>query len=89
LGLSAESRSPLWQIAAHGVAFCVAAGIGAFLIYPLHPVVEAETETANEAFGAFLTCVVTIGGVGPAITLVLFWLLRLTRRIRLRTYGAP
>ena len=72
----------LGQIATHGVAFCIAAGVGAFLVYPLYPVFEAQTETANEAFGAFLTCVVTIGGIGPAITLVVFWLLGLVRRIR-------
>lgn len=78
----AESRADLGQIAIHGVAFCIAAGVGAFLVYPLYPVFEAQTETANEAFGAFLTCVVTIGGIGPAITLAVFWLLGLMRRIR-------
>jgi hypothetical protein len=45
------------------------ADVGAFLVYRLYPVFETQTETANKAFGAFLTCVVTIGGIDPAIHL--------------------
>jgi len=29
---------------------------------------------ASDAIGAFLTCVVIAGGVGPAFTLLFFWL---------------
>jgi hypothetical protein len=46
-------------------AFFAAAAIGAMLLYPLCPRFEAQTDTAGEAFGAFLTCCVIAGGIGP------------------------
>jgi hypothetical protein len=65
----------------HMAAFCVAAAVGAILVHPLYPLFEAQTETASEAFGAYLTCIVIAGGVGPGLTLPLFWL---WRRLRVR-----
>jgi hypothetical protein len=56
-----------WHLLAHAAAFCVAAIIGTILLYPLYPRFEAQTDTASEAFGAFLTCCVIAGGVGPLV----------------------
>jgi hypothetical protein len=60
----------------HGLAFGVAAVIGATLVHPLLPVFEARTDTRSEALGAYLTCIVIIAGVGPGLTLCLLWLRR-------------
>ena len=71
-----------WQLLVHAIAFCVAAAIGAVLLYPLYPQFELRTDTAGEAFGAFLTCVVIAGGIGPAFVLIVLWLGQLGRRGR-------
>ena len=66
---------------AHVAAFCVAAAIGAVLVYPSYPRFQAQTDTAGEAFGAFLTCCVIAGGFGPALVMMVSWLAsRLGRR---------
>jgi hypothetical protein len=70
--LTPESPPKRWHLVAHCVAFYVAAGVGGFFVYPAYPRFVAQTETASEAFGAFLTCIVIAGGVGPAITLY-YW----------------
>jgi hypothetical protein len=57
-----------------------AAAIGAILIYPSYPRFQAQTDTAGEAFGAFLTCCTIAGGIGPLLTLCLFGLFRLRGR---------
>ena len=49
----------------HGLAFAIAAIIGAILVHPLLPVFEAQTDTRSEALGAYLTCIVIIAGIGP------------------------
>jgi ABC-type Fe3+ transport system permease subunit len=77
-----------WHLLAHGIAFCVAAAIGAILLYPLYPRFEAQTDTAGEAFGAFLTCCVIAGGFGPMISLFVLWLYGFgarTRRSRIQS----
>ena len=71
-----------WRLLAHVAAFCVAAAIGAVLVYPSYPRFQAQTDTAGEAFGAFLTCCVIAGGFGPLVTLSLFGLFRLSARVR-------
>jgi predicted PurR-regulated permease PerM len=71
-----------WHLLAHATAFFAAAAIGAMLLYPLYPRFEAQTDTASEAFGAFLTCCVIAGGIGPLITLSLFGLYGLAARLR-------
>ena len=71
-----------WHLLAHAVAFCVAAAIGGILIYPSYPRFQAQTDTAGEAFGAFLTCCVIAGGIGPLATLCLFGLFGLCARAR-------
>jgi len=37
----------------HGLAFGIAAIIGAILVHPLLPVFEAQTDTRSEALGAY------------------------------------
>ena len=71
-----------WHLLVHAVAFCLAAAVGAILVYPSYPRFRAQTDTAGEAFGAFLTCCVIAGGIGPFFTLCLFALLRLCARAR-------
>jgi predicted PurR-regulated permease PerM len=71
-----------WHMLAHAIAFCAAAAIGAILLYPLYPRFEAQTDTASEAFGAYLTCIVIAGGMGPLVTLILFGLYGLGARLR-------
>ena len=71
-----------WHLLAHAVAFCAAAAIGGILIYPSYPRFQAQTDTAGEAFGAFLTCCVIAGGIGPLVALGLFGLFRLCARAR-------
>jgi hypothetical protein len=61
---------------------CAAAAIGAILLYPSYPRFEAQTDTASEAFGAYLTCIVIAGGIGPLVTLSLFALYGLGARLR-------
>jgi hypothetical protein len=72
------------ELCVHGLAFGGAAIIGAILIHPLLPVFEAQTDTRSEVLGAYLTCIVIIAGIGPGLSLSLFWLLRkfdITRNI--------
>jgi hypothetical protein len=63
--LSSDAKE-LWI---HGLAFAIAAIIGAILVHPLLPVFEAQTDTRSEALGAYLTCIVIIAGIGPSLTL--------------------
>ena len=71
-----------WHLVAHAAAFCVAAAIGAILIYPSYPRFRTQTDTAGEAFGAFLTCCVIAGGIGPLVALCFFGLFGLCKRAR-------
>ena len=66
-----------WRVLAHAVAFCLAAAIGGFLVYPSYPRFQAQTDTAGEAFGAFLTCCVIAGGMGTLALLCLLGARRL------------
>ena len=70
--LSSQAKE-LWV---HGLAFGFAAIIGAIVVHPLLPAFEAQTDTQSEALGAYLTCIVIIAGIGPGVTLCLFWLLK-------------
>ena len=74
---------------AHAVAFCVAAAIGGILVYPSYPRFQAQTDTAGEAFGAFLTCVVIAGGFGPMTLLCLSGAYRLGMRIQRKIRSVP
>jgi hypothetical protein len=70
-----------WLLAAHVVAFCAAAAIGGILAYPSYPRFRAETDTAGEAFGAFLTCCVIAGGIGSLSVLSLSGAYRFAMRM--------
>jgi glycerol uptake facilitator-like aquaporin len=78
-----------WRVLAHVVAFCAAAAIGGFLVYPSYPQFQAETETAGEAFSAFLTCCVIAGGFGPMALLCLSGAYRLVMRMQRKTRRVP
>jgi hypothetical protein len=69
-----------WHLIAHGVAFCAAMGIAAIILFPYYPKIQDRTDTASDAFGAFLTLCVIFGGLGPLVTLGLFAAQRLVRR---------
>ena len=84
-----EEHINWWRVLAHVVAFCVAAAIGGFLVYPSYPRFVAQTDTAGEAFGAFLTCCVIAGGIGPLTVLCLIGTHRLAERGLKQRHRAP
>jgi predicted PurR-regulated permease PerM len=55
-------------------------GIAAIILLPYYAKIQDRTDTASDAFGAFLTLCVIFGGLGPLVTLVLFAAQRLFRR---------
>ena len=65
---------------AHGIAFCAAMGVAAIILLPYYPEIQDRTDTAGDAFGAFLTLCVIFGGLGPVVTLAFFAGQRLVRR---------
>jgi hypothetical protein len=69
-----------WHLIAHGIAFCAGVGIAAIILLPYYPQIQDRTDTAGDAFGAFLTLCVIFGGLGPLITLAFFSVQRLVRR---------
>ena len=69
------------ELAAHGAAFCVAAGIGAIILYPYYWFFEANTENATIALEAYLASCFVVGGVDSVITWLFFWLRRRQTRI--------
>jgi hypothetical protein len=69
-----------WHLIAHGIAFCAAMGVAAIILLPYYPKIQDRTDTAGDAFGAFLTLCVIFGGLGPLVTLALFAAQRLVRR---------
>jgi hypothetical protein len=76
------SRNVYRELIIHGAAFLVAAALGAILIYPYYGIFEHDTDSASAAREAFLAASVIAGGLGPATTLSLFWLVQLLRRQR-------
>jgi hypothetical protein len=62
------------ELVVHGVALCVAAGIAAIILYRYYWFFVANTESASIAFEAYLASCFVMGGVGPVITWVFFWL---------------
>jgi hypothetical protein len=62
------------------VAFCIAAAIGAIGLRPYYGIFEHDTDTPSAARDAYLTAVALIGSAGPAVSLLLLWLVRLIRR---------
>jgi hypothetical protein len=69
-----SERHIVRELVVHGVAYLVAAGVGAIIFSRYYWFFERKTGSPSEARDAFLTCIVVAGGVGPAITLLFFWL---------------
>jgi hypothetical protein len=63
------------ELIVHGVALCVATGIAAIVLYRYYWFFVANTESASGAFEAYLGSCFVVGGVGPAVTWLLYWLL--------------
>jgi len=76
----ASERHIIRELAVHGAAFCVAAAIGAVILRRYYAIFEHDTDSPGAAREAFLMCVVIAGGVGPAISLLLFAVARSMRR---------
>jgi hypothetical protein len=49
--------------------FAAATAIAALLLYPYYPKMQDRTDSAGDAFGAFLTLCLIFGGLGPVVTL--------------------
>jgi hypothetical protein len=60
-----DDRVTWWHLIAHAAAFCAATVIAAVVFYPYYPELRYRTDSAGEAFGAFLTLCVIFGGLGP------------------------
>ena len=70
-----------WRhLIAHGIAFCAAMGIAAIILLPYYPKIQDRTDTASDAFGAFIPLCVIFGGLGPLLTPAFFAAQRLVRR---------
>jgi hypothetical protein len=70
------------ELVAHGIAFFLMAILGAMILWRFYWFFEGNTETPAAAREAFLASVVVVGGVGPAITMGLYWLHARMRRPR-------
>jgi hypothetical protein len=81
-GACGDDHVNWWHLIAHGIAFCAASIIAAIIFYPYYPKIRYQTDSASEAFGAFLTLCVIFGGFGPLITLLFFAIQRLAKKRR-------
>jgi hypothetical protein len=77
-----SERHIVRELVVHGIAYCVAAGVGAIISYRYYWFFERETGSPSEARDAFLTCIAVVGSVGPATTLLCFWLRKMIRPSR-------
>jgi hypothetical protein len=71
--MATSEHHAIRELAIHGVMFCVAAGIGAIILYQYYWVFERYTGSPGEARDAFLTCIVIAGPTGTAMTLLFSW----------------
>lgn len=55
-------------------------GVATIILFPYYPKIQDRTDTAGDAFGAFLTLCVIFGGLGPLVTLAFFVGQRMVRR---------
>jgi hypothetical protein len=62
------------ELLAHGIAFFLAAVMGAIILGRFYWFFEWNTESPSAAREAFLASVIVVGGFGPAITMAFFWL---------------
>jgi hypothetical protein len=68
------------ELIIHGIAFVVAAIIGATILWRFYWFFEWNTDSPSAAREAFLASVVVCGGVGPGITMAFLWLRARMRR---------
>jgi hypothetical protein len=68
------------ELIIHGIAFVVAAIIGATILWCFYWFFEWNTDSPSAAREAFLASVVVCGGVGPGITMAFLWLRARMRR---------
>ena len=80
--METSERHIIRELVIHGVAYCVAAGLGAIIFARHYWLFEQYTGNPSEAQDAFLTCAVVAGSIGPATTLLLFWAYKLIRPSR-------
>jgi hypothetical protein len=78
--VASEHHIHVRELVIHGVAYGIAAGIAAIILYRNYWFIEAYTGDASEARDAFLTCVAVAGGFGPAVTSLFLWLRGIGRR---------
>jgi hypothetical protein len=71
-----SERHVIRELIVHGVALCVAAGIAAIMLHRYYWFFVANTENAGIAVEAYLASCFVLGGVGPVITALFFWLRR-------------
>jgi hypothetical protein len=77
-----SERHIVRELVVHGIAYFVAAGIGAIIFSHYYWFFERQTGSPSEARDAFLTCIAVVGAAGPAITLLFFWLHKMIRPSR-------
>jgi uncharacterized membrane protein len=70
------------ELLIHGVAYCLAAAVGAVILWRFYWFFEWNTETPGSARSAYLSSVVVVGGIGPGVTMMLLWLRGLISRPR-------
>lgn len=75
-----SERQIIRELIVHGIAFCVAAAIGAAVLYRYYAIFEHDTDSASDAREAYLMCIVIAGGIGPAVMLMVYWLLKIAGR---------
>jgi hypothetical protein len=68
------------ELVVHGIAFFVAAVVGAIILWRVYWFFEWNTDSPSAAREAFLASVVVCGGIGPGITMAFFWLRARMRR---------
>jgi len=62
------------ELLVHGVAFVVAATLSAIVLRHFYWFFEGNTDDPSGAREAFLASVIVVGGLGPAVTMLFFWL---------------
>jgi hypothetical protein len=65
------------ELLIHAVAFLLAAAVGAVILWHYYWFLEWNTDDAAGAHDAFLASVGIVGGFGPVITMLFFWLRRM------------
>jgi hypothetical protein len=65
------------ELLIHAAAFLLAVAVGAVVLWHYYWFFEWNTDDAGAARDAFLASIVVVGGIGPAITMLIIWLRRM------------